>query len=83
MLSLSNRYCPDVGASRVIFIATMPTASLHFQRLHWSRQIELSNDGIQSRVVVHPVTMNVSRWPGRAEQCFRVVAGNLSSAGAP
>jgi len=45
-------------------IATLPTGNLHLQRPQWGRQIEKSYDRVQSGAVTHPVTVNISRWPG-------------------
>jgi len=39
---------PVAGAQSVEFIATLPTAGLHIQRLLWSRHIEEPHDRVQS-----------------------------------
>ena len=43
---------PDASAPPVDFIAALQTASLHFQRLIWSRQIAKLDDRTQSEAVI-------------------------------
>jgi hypothetical protein len=43
---------PGAGAPSIDFIATLPTAGSHLQRLLWSRQIEQSSDRTQSEAGV-------------------------------
>jgi hypothetical protein len=49
---LSFRSWPRAGTPSIDFVATLPTAGLHLQRLLWSRQIEQSSGWTQSEAAV-------------------------------
>ncbi len=54
------------GAPSMDFVATLPAAVLHPQRLLWRGQIEQSSDRTQSSAVARPVATNDSEAPHAA-----------------